>query len=341
MNLALDSYEQSLPEAAVYDPSCRRAETGSYWQWSNVKLDTRWNRIAECINQGWPAESAISDQSSRWYGTFRTSSGECWIYRLYAGGRDRFGRDGRYFFALVRLQSKDVAAYARVAGLFDYFDGERSLPLKTKNLSEGWSDAVPDQLLKAIYEILDGCQEVGHWGIGDSGEMIRFLNEDPLGEVDCATPLKMKAEGEPPSMQPTRPKAAPPLAERRKNKKFMIVFAAAAIALILLIKPFHRQQKPVVEPPEKRPGNSPETIATQVEVTEGSNSETPLEDSSQAVEDQKSHTDHAPKPTEDNQYEPQDEAAPIKDDKPDPSESAEEESTEQDHPINHPEQPRP
>ena len=235
MNPAIDSSQKPRPDAAVYDPSCRRAETGSYWQWSNVKLNARWNRIAECVNKGWPAGSVINGTNKRWYGALRTSSGDCWVYRLYAAGRDRFGRDGRYFFALAQFPVSDVVAVARVAGLFDYFDNERSLPLKTESLSKAWPDAAPDSLLRTISEDLGSSEEVGHWGIDDSGRMVCFMREDPFGAADQAKPSGTEVDGGAPSKQPILPKPSPRPGEGRKGRKPMIALLAAAVLAMVLV----------------------------------------------------------------------------------------------------------
>jgi hypothetical protein len=239
------------------------------------------------------------------------------------------------------LQSKDVAASARVAGLFDYFDGERSLPLKTKNLSEGWSDAVPDQLMGVINENLESFLEVGHWGIGDSGEMIRFMKEDPFGPVEPPAvqppPLKKTT---PPKLRP--PKPIPPLAGDSKNKKFTIGFAAAAvIALILLIKPFHRHKEPGFHKDPPADTRSEEEVPGEGEITDGGIEETQEDKPSQVGEDEKPNGDHAQETPQEEQNESLDGEAPTNDGKPGLSESVEEESTEQGHPNNQPEQSPP
>lgn len=167
------------PEAAVYDPSFRRSDTSSYWQWTNVEVDDVWERVAEFVNMGWPTRPAIDDQNGRLYGVVLTRKGECWIYRVFPAGKDRFGREGRYFFVLVRLESTEGIPASSLAGLFQYFTVEKSLPLKTEGLCNGWDDAKPDATLLAMLEAIENRLAEGHLGMGDESGIVRFSEIDP------------------------------------------------------------------------------------------------------------------------------------------------------------------
>lgn len=182
-------------EAAAYDPSCRRADTRSYWQWSNVPLGAHWDRVAECVNKGWPSMCQFTGSGARWYGVLATGGGEFWIYRIYAGGRDSFGREGRYFFVSVLLQSKKDLLNPKVAGLFRYFDTERGLPLNTDPLNEGWVDAEPDEILRIISKKLDSQRSLSHWGIADGGHITVFSKISPLPQVSPAVKPEHPANG--------------------------------------------------------------------------------------------------------------------------------------------------
>jgi hypothetical protein len=153
-------------EAGVYDPSQRRAETSSYWQWTTGPAGKEWTLAAERVNTGWPASGGLFDLESKWYGFIAAGEGKCWIYRLYAAGRDSFGRQGRYFFVLVRLDEGNLLS-PEVAGLFRYFDSERGLPLRTQPLDLGWPEAAPDDVLKALEREVSNGRVDGHWGIDD------------------------------------------------------------------------------------------------------------------------------------------------------------------------------
>jgi hypothetical protein len=160
-------------EAGVYDPSRRRAETSSYWQWTTASAGKEWTLAAERVNTGWPAIGGLFDLESKWYGFIADGEGKCWIYRLYAAGRDSFGRQGRYFFVLVRLEKRDLLS-PKVAGLFRYFDSERGLPLRTQPLDQGWPEASPDEVLQALEQEVRQGRVDGHWGIDDRLQVTVF-----------------------------------------------------------------------------------------------------------------------------------------------------------------------
>ena len=163
--------------AAVYDPSFRRPETSSYWQWQCGQFGRDWDDVAESVNQGWPARHEIENPGSKQYGCVSTPDSGFWIYRLYAAGKDRFGRDGRYFFVLVRVTSSEEALSPRVAGLFRYFETERGLPLRTEPLDQGWDVAAPDEILRAIVEEHGRGRSERHWGIDEGLQITVFERE--------------------------------------------------------------------------------------------------------------------------------------------------------------------
>lgn len=160
-------------EAGVYDPSLRRAETSSYWQWSTGPAGKDWALAAERVNTGWPAGGGLFNVESKWYGFIAAGEGKCWIYRIYAAGRDSFGRQGRYFFVILRLNQQDLLSPA-VAGLFQYFDSERGLPLRTQPLDQGWPGAAPDEVLEALGREVQQGRVDGHWGIDDQMQVTVF-----------------------------------------------------------------------------------------------------------------------------------------------------------------------
>jgi hypothetical protein len=244
----MNSIPKDFPEAAVYDPSHRCSDTGSYWQWTNGELGQIWDGAAECVNQGWPVKCDFSDQSWRWYGVIFDHPGNFWLYRLFAAGKDRFGRDGRYFFVLVRLQSAEDILSPRVAGLFRYFDAERSLPLKIHPLEHGWPDASPDEILEAIREELNCAQSAGHWGMDDSRGILRFTTEYTLqGEPPNQPPEPPAKEFSPTTASgpPGLPLPLPlPLARQKSKMKLPIVLVVLLVSTFLLIhilEPTHRQ----------------------------------------------------------------------------------------------------
>lgn len=164
-------------EAGIYDPSHRRADTNSYWQWTNSARGNEWDRAAEMVNRGWPARCDFQDPSAKWYGVLPTEDNRFWIYRIYAGGKDRFGREGRYFFVILRMDSVEQVQNPEVAGLFRYFETERSLPLRTESLDEGWSGATPDEILTLVLQEFRQGRNVGHWGIDDGLDITTFQIE--------------------------------------------------------------------------------------------------------------------------------------------------------------------
>jgi hypothetical protein len=207
--------------AGVYDPSFLRPETGSYWQWHSSKPNFEWTRVAESINQGWPTQSGFEDLSSRCYGCILSGDKSCWIYRIYGAGRDRFGREGRYFFVLVRVASHETALSPHVAGLFHYFESERSLPLKTDTLDNGWSGEAPDRVLKALMAETRRAGEGCHWGMDES---LRLTTFNTVSSSKPAQPTTTKGQPE------TNYYKKSPLGPITKWKK--VVCCVAAIVLI-------------------------------------------------------------------------------------------------------------
>lgn len=175
-------------EAGVYDTS--RGVSLTNWQWGNVRFDESWDAAAALIHQGWPSEQRVfTDQQAVLLGVIRHSE-FLWLYRVYPAGRDEHGREGRYFFALLRLLSLDEITHPQAAGLLAYFDKERGLPLNTKPLESGWSDAEPDSILTQLQKDLQENSRFGHWGMDGAGRMIRLLDPEPAKkETAQVTPL--------------------------------------------------------------------------------------------------------------------------------------------------------
>lgn len=154
--------------AAVFDPA--QPKEGNYWQWSSIAIDSAWNVASETINNGWPLKvGRIDDQSAVLLGVLDEGPGSRWFYRIYPGGRDRFNRLGRYFLVLFRLHSPEEVFLPEVAGLLNYFDKERSLPLNTTPLDRAIPRGQPDALLlKLHHQWVNGQHEV-HWGMDGTG----------------------------------------------------------------------------------------------------------------------------------------------------------------------------
>jgi hypothetical protein len=235
-------------EAGVYDPSNRRADTASYWQWTNSGLGEQWERAAEWVNLGWPSSIELKDRSARWYGVMFSDPCDFWVYRVFAAGKDRFGRDERYFFVLIRLRSTEEILSPHVAGLFSYFDTERGLPLKTEPLDHGWQGAAPDDILEAICQELDRGGRTGHWGMDAAGRTTVFSEGVPMPPV-VPTPTSEQAP-------PPKPPALPRTRRTHKlNSGWALVAVMLAVPLYLILKPSHRQIKtPPGFPSNTKPG---------------------------------------------------------------------------------------
>jgi hypothetical protein len=237
---------------AVYDPSNRRADTTSYWQWSNVPLDPTWDFVADQVDRGWPGRVEVSGREASWSGLVALRNNGCWIYRLYAAGKDHFGRDGRYFFILVHLGASEDIVSCQVAGLFNYFDGERSLPLTTKPLEDGIPEAVPDQIFLTIMKMLEGGHEAGHWGVDQSGGIICFKKEDPIEDLDQSS-----------TRHPSGMKSHARWRTKRRHVIFSIGLAIASVVVLLFwwLHRSHNNEKPV--PTGAAPTPIPQTTAVQ------------------------------------------------------------------------------
>ena len=160
-------------EVAVFDPAHRKA--GSYCQWANVVLDSAWESAAEAVHKAWPATiGGFEDQSAVLLGVLDDGAGSRWFYRVYPGGRDSFGRPGRYFFVLFRFTSPEQALLPVVSGLLDYFDAERCLPLRTARLDEKLPHKEPSALLSKLVEQWIHGGNSPHWGMDGSGAINRF-----------------------------------------------------------------------------------------------------------------------------------------------------------------------
>lgn len=232
----MKSHTHLQPEAGVYDSSHRRADTASYWQWTNSGLGEQWERAAEWVNMGWPTRFELKDLSARWYGVLFTDPCDFWVYRVFAAGKDRFGRDERYFFVLIRLRSTEEILSPQVAGLFSYFDAERGLPLKTEPLDHGWQEAAPDDILEAIREELGRGGRTGHWGMDAAGRTTLFSEGASMPPV-VPTPPSEQA--------PLQKPLVPPRTTRthKQNSGWALVAVVLAVPLYLILKPSHRQIK--------------------------------------------------------------------------------------------------
>lgn len=239
------------PEAGVYDPSHRRADTASYWQWTNSGLGEQWEQAAEWVNLGWPSSFELKDRSARWYGVMFSDPCDLWVYRVFAAGKDRFGRDERYFFVLIRLRSTEEILNPQIAGLFSYFDAERGLPLKTEPLDHGWQDAAPDEILEAISEEFVRGARIGHWGMDAAGRMTVFSEDKPI------PPETQK----PVSKQAPPPRSAMPQQAGRKFKTHYVWISTIAVLIILFVFliPSHRQ---IYTPPMLSDGTKGPSIET-------------------------------------------------------------------------------
>ncbi len=88
------STNMSEVQAAVFDPSHRKGD--SYWQWSNVAPDSDWEAAAAAVHKGWPLKlGTFEDQSAVCFGVLDTGPSHRWLYRVFPGGRDDYGRPGR------------------------------------------------------------------------------------------------------------------------------------------------------------------------------------------------------------------------------------------------------
>ncbi len=248
-------------EAGVYDPSHRRADTASYWQWTNSGLGPRWDQAAEDVNMGWPAKGELNDRSALWYGVMFTDPGDFWLYRVFAAGKDRFGRDERYFFVLIRLRSPEDVLSHQVAGLFSYFNGERGLPLKTEPLDHGWQDAAPDEILEAICDELVRGGRIGHWGMDAAGKMTVFSE----GKSMLPEPPKPTSKSAP-SQKPPAPSQTGDTLKLRHG--WIIVAIVVAAILLFFLKPSHRQ----IDIPPHLPGGT-EPLPTAALPSDGTRAE--------------------------------------------------------------------
>ena len=185
--------------AGVYDQSHRRADTNSYWQWKRGWVGKDWDLPAECVSRGWPTSMDFSKPAGRWYGYLPANGDGFWIYRIYAAGKDRFGREGRFFFVMILLNLAEQVLIPEVAGLFHYFETERGLPLKTDPLDEGLEGAAPDEILKSVDKELRKGRTVGHWGIDDGLQIRLFQN------LSCLPPL-IEQKGRSPRQAQRHPK---------------------------------------------------------------------------------------------------------------------------------------
>ena len=175
-------------DKAVFDPAYRKA--GSYWQWSNVAIDASWERAAENVHKGWPAKpGSVDDQSALCFGVLDENAGNRWLYRVYPGGRDSFGRPGRYFFVLFRLQSPEQVLDPEVSGLLSYFDAERGLPLNVGPLDGDIPGGKPDDLLEKLHRRWVSGNQGGHWGMDGSGNVIGFASPASKPSARVAPPL--------------------------------------------------------------------------------------------------------------------------------------------------------
>lgn len=166
---------------AVFDPY---HIGGEEWQWSNVQTDADWNEAARQVHKGWPAKIRDwSDEQAEWYGVINEGGDTFWAYRVYPGGRDRFGRPGRYFFVLCKLRAPSDWTSPLVTTVLKHFSTERSLPLNVKPLQPlQASEALPSAGQTALGRLLNSPRREGHWGISD---------KDPSVVVFAAPPPKI------------------------------------------------------------------------------------------------------------------------------------------------------
>ena len=187
-------------DKAVFDPAHRKA--GSYWQWSSVAPDATWERAAENVHKAWPTKvSNFEDQAGIYFGVLDEGADHPWLYRVYPGGRDSFGRPGRYFFVLFRLRSPDQVLLPEVSGFLNYFDAERGLPLNTAPLDGHIPGREPGDLLLKLHRHWVSGNNGRHWGMDDSGTTIRFAQPSNKATPQPETPTLVSSGFEP---QPTR-----------------------------------------------------------------------------------------------------------------------------------------
>ena len=182
-------------DKAVYDPAHRK--DGSYWQWSSMSLDPTWDRIAEVIHRGWPGrQGSFEDQSAVCFGVVDESAASRWFYRVYAGGRDSFGRPGRYFFVLFRFHSQEDVLFTEVSGFLNYFEGERRLPLNTTPLDGDVPGSEPNDLLLTLHRQWVQGGNGMHWGMDAKGSVVRFaapLDKAPMPPAMPSPPVPRPA----------------------------------------------------------------------------------------------------------------------------------------------------
>jgi len=181
---------------AIYDPAHRK--DGSYWQWSSDQITPMWESAVALIHQGWPVKSGGLDHiDARCYGVLEGVSGRCWLYRVYPAGRDSFGRPGRYFVVLFQPSSICEVTLREVAGILNYFENERSLPLKTGPLDLGLPDAEPNAVLKKLAEHWSNGGHSAHWGMDESGSVIEFATTTAKSVTpSTALPSILRCSGE-------------------------------------------------------------------------------------------------------------------------------------------------
>ena len=186
-------------DKAVFDPAHRKA--GSYWQWSSVALDAAWDGAVENVHKAWPTKMGnLEDQAGVYFGVLDEGADNRWFYRVYPGGRDSFGRPGRYFFVLFRLRSPEQVLLPEVSGFLNYFDAERGLPLNTAPLDGDIPGRDPGDLLLKLHRHWVSENNGSHWGMDASGKTIRF------SQPHKAPPQPETGDVEPPLFppQPTR-----------------------------------------------------------------------------------------------------------------------------------------
>lgn len=175
-------------DKAVFDPAHRK--DGSYWQWASVVLDSGWERAGEDVHKGWPAKlGAGDDQSAVCFGVLDENAGNRWLYRVYPGGRDSFGRPGRYFFLLFRLQYPGQVLLPEVSGFLRYFETERGLPLNVSPLDSDIPGGKPDDLLVKLHRHWVSRNQGSHWGMDGSGNVIIFASPASKSTARGALPF--------------------------------------------------------------------------------------------------------------------------------------------------------
>ncbi len=185
---------------AVFDPAHRKA--GGYWQWATVSLDIKWESVAGNVHKAWPIKLGnFEDQSGIYFGVLDEGAEGRWFYRVFPGGRDSFGRPGRYFFVLIQLQTPDQVLLPEVSEILNYFDTERGLPLNTTPLDGKIPGGKPsNQLLKLYRHWVSGEKEV-HWGMDGSGTVFHFT--PPISKSTVA-PAPIILPSQPVIPQPIR-----------------------------------------------------------------------------------------------------------------------------------------